>query len=152
MSKFCSVFLGSCLFLSAQDAPTTNRRDYSSPSSRLIGTWGGSVPSFECEYYGPADKATKVGEFIRFRSSGKRDKKTKAYTYQTFPFKYEILSEDEAEHRVTVRLIFADNKDRNESFYIEPNGMLMVQKTVIVAGESTSKLTYMGGRSDGCKF
>jgi hypothetical protein len=113
MLKLFLAALCSSLMLAAQDAPTTKQRDYSSPSRRLIGTWGGSVPSFECEYYGPVDLKTKIGEFIRFRSSG-REKKSKTDTYTQFRFKYEILSEDEAEHRVTVRLIFNDGKDRNE--------------------------------------
>ena len=153
MLRFYLAVLCSGFTLVAQDGPTNKRRDYSSPSGRLIGTWGGSIPSSECEYYGPVDKDTMIGDFIRFRSSG-RDKKTKAQKYQQFSFKYEILSEDEREHRVTVRLIFSDGKDRNQSLYMEPNGMSMIQKSVTVTmlGEDVFQLSYMGGRSDGCKF
>jgi hypothetical protein len=124
----------------ADIAATTNRkpdspkeRDYSTPAGRLIGKWTDERKNHlieDCDYYGPLDKATHLGDFIRYRI-GKRDPKTNAATWEEFKFGYKVLSENTAEHRITVTLFFRDGESRNESYYIEPNGLSLDRRTVI---------------------
>lgn len=141
------------ILANGQEADSPKERDYSSPTGRLIGKWrdDGIYGAGECQYYGPVDKATREGDFIRYRM-GKRDRKTKTVTWEEFKFRYKVLDENTAEHRVTVTLLFSDGKSRNESYYVEPNGLSLVRRTVItpVLGESVSKMLFLASSRGPC--
>jgi hypothetical protein len=105
-------------FVALAQQPT--ERNYSTPAQRLVGRWQSADFGFqglECDYYGPVDANTKTGAFIRYRSQHRKDQ-----PWQIFTFKYQIINEDPTGERVTVNLLFNDDKSRAESYYIEHDG------------------------------
>lgn len=153
-SRTASLLLSAvAIVVNGQQADPSKERDYSSPTSRLIGKWKaeGINASGECQYYGPVDKVTHEGDFIRYRV-GKRNRKSKTAAWDEFKFRYKVLDENVAEHRVTVTLTFTDGKSRNESYYIEPNGLSMVSRTVITPalGEDVDKMVFLASLRGPC--
>jgi hypothetical protein len=153
-SRTVLLFLSAgAIFVDGQQADPPKERDYSSPTGRLIGKWKaeGINASGECQYYGPVDKVTHEGDFVRYRV-GKRDRKTKTTAWDEFKFRYKVLNENVAEHRVTVTLTFTDGRSRNESYYIEPNGLSMVSHTVITSalGEDVDKMVFLASLRGPC--
>ena len=49
-----------------------------------------------------------------------------------------------------MRLLFQDGKERNESYYIEHNGLTRVNRTALAATEMTSKRVYMDNKNAAC--
>jgi hypothetical protein len=128
-------------------------RDYSTPAKRLVGRWQSADLGFqglECDYYGPIDENTKSGAFTRYRRVG-FDKKIHQPTWKVSEFKYQVVSEDPANERVTVKLLFNDGDSRVESYYIEHDGAARTSHIVLAGMETSRKNLYMDNKNQSCR-
>lgn len=127
-------------------------RSFSTPAKRLAGRWQDAdlgMQGFECDFFGPANIATRIGVLVRYRIDG-RDGSTNRILWKQFNFKYQVLSEDPLGERVTVKLLFTNGESRTESYYIEHDGSVRKSHSVIAGVELATREVYMDGKNLPC--
>ncbi len=122
-------------------SPTTRaspNRDYSKPSSRLVGRWASRDPetaAIACRYFGPIDRQTGTGVFVVYRLEA-LDEKTGArspvlpgtgqpphtVTWNRTEGSYRIINEDQGGESVTLGLLPTSGKSATETHQIACDG------------------------------
>jgi len=129
------ILPGCAASLTARASPN---RDYSTPSSRLVGRWAGrdsESAAIMCRYFGPIDKQNGTGVFVVYRLEA-LDEKTGArspvlpgtgqpphrVTWNRIEESYRIINEDPGGESVTVGFLPTSGKSATETHQIACDG------------------------------
>jgi hypothetical protein len=115
------------------DRPFVNQRpgrDYSKPSSRLIGRWASTDPlsaAIRCQYFGPIDPLTKTGVYIHYSLFNLEAMEKKAplgsWPWERSERTYQVLREVPDGNEIELRVFFPNGKEETESHSIDCYGI-----------------------------
>jgi len=128
-------------------------RDYSTPSSRLVGRWASRDPesaAVACHYFGPIDELTKTGVYVKYWLEA-LDEKTgvrspllpgkgqppPTVSWGRTELRYQIIDEDPSGYSITLGILptSGDSTASRETHYIACDGTSDSSRERMVQGD-----------------